>query len=87
MPIQSQLKNSRNNTRSKVLCLARRWRESFGVGLIEEFNWRRILDMYTCTECGRCNEHCPTWNTGKPLHPKSLVCDERDHLYACGERM
>ncbi len=62
-------------------------RESFGVGKIEEFSWRRILDMYTCTECGRCNEHCPTWNTGKPLHPKSLVCDERDHLYACGEKM
>lgn len=57
-------------------------RESFGVGRLEEFSWRRILDMYTCTECGRCNVNCPTAVTGKPLRPKSLICDERDHLYA-----
>ncbi len=57
-------------------------RETFGVGRIEEFSWRRILDMYTCTECGRCNVNCPTAVTGKPLAPKSLICAERDHLYA-----
>ncbi len=62
-------------------------RESFGVGRVEEFSWRRLLDMFTCTECGRCNEHCPTHLSGKPLHPKSLICDERDHLYALGERL
>jgi Fe-S oxidoreductase len=56
-------------------------KESFGVGKIEEFSWRRLLDMYTCTECGRCNVHCPTYTTGKPLHPRELICDERDHLY------
>jgi Fe-S oxidoreductase len=60
-------------------------RESFGVGRIEEFSWRRLLDMYTCTECGRCNAGCPTHNTGKPLHPRELICDERDHLYALAE--
>jgi Fe-S oxidoreductase/nitrate reductase gamma subunit len=57
-------------------------RESFGVGHVEEFSWRRMLDMYNCTECGRCNVHCPTYTTGKPLHPRQLICDERDHLYA-----
>ncbi len=57
-------------------------RETFGVGRVEEFSWRRLLDMYTCTECGRCNVNCPTAATGKPLRPKSLICDERDHLYA-----
>jgi Fe-S oxidoreductase len=56
-------------------------KESFGVGKIEEFSWRRILDMYTCTECGRCNVHCPTFTTDKPLHPRELICNERDHLY------
>jgi Fe-S oxidoreductase len=57
-------------------------KESFGVGAVEEFSWRRILDMYTCTECGRCNVHCPTFNTDKPLHPRELIVAERDHLYA-----
>jgi Fe-S oxidoreductase len=57
-------------------------KESFGVGQLEDFSWRRILDMYSCTECGRCNVHCPTYNTGKPLHPRELICDERNHLYA-----
>ena len=61
-------------------------KESFGVGTMEEFSWRRLLDMYTCTECGRCNVHCPTYNTGKPLHPRELICDERDHLYAFAEQ-
>jgi len=56
-------------------------KESFGVGAVEEFSWRRLLDLYTCTECGRCNVNCPTAVTGKPLRPKSLICDERDHLY------
>jgi len=60
-------------------------KESFGVGAVEEFSWRRILDMYTCTECGRCNEHCPTHNTGKPLHPRELIVAERDHVYAHAE--
>ncbi len=57
-------------------------KESFGVGHLEDFSWRRMLDMYSCTECGRCNVHCPTYTTGKPLHPRELICDERDHLYA-----
>ena len=37
--------------------------------------------MYTCTECGRCQSQCPAWNTGKPLSPKLLIMDLRDHLY------
>ena len=42
------------------------------VGRVEDFSWRRLLDMYTCTECGRCNTGCPTHVTGKPLHPREL---------------
>ena len=60
-------------------------KESFGVGKVEEFSWRRTLDMYTCTECGRCNVHCPTYTTDKPLHPRELICDERDHVYSLAE--
>jgi Fe-S oxidoreductase len=53
-----------------------------GVGSIEHFGFKRFLDMYTCTECGRCQSQCPAWNTGKPLSPKLLIMDLRDHLYA-----
>lgn len=61
--------------------------ESFGVGKVEDFSWRRILDMYTCTECGRCNTGCPTYTTDKPLHPRELICDERDHAYGIGDQL
>ena len=56
-----------------------------GVGKVEDFGFKRFLDMYSCTECGRCQSVCPAWNTGKPLNPKLLIMDLRDHLYAKGE--
>ena len=54
----------------------------FGRGKIEDFTWKGNLDMATCTECGRCQSQCPAWNTGKPLSPKLLIMDLRDHLFA-----
>src|SRR4051794_27069119 len=53
-----------------------------GVGKVEHFNWRNMLDFATCTECGRCQSQCPAWNTGKPLSPKLVIMDLRDHLFA-----
>ena len=53
-----------------------------GVGRIEDFTWKGLLDFSTCTECGRCQEQCPAWNTGKPLSPKLVVMALRDHAYA-----
>jgi Fe-S oxidoreductase len=58
-----------------------------GVGALDHFGFKRFLDMYTCTECGRCQSQCPAWNTGKPLSPKLLIMDLRDHLYASGPYM
>ncbi|THV40942.1 (Fe-S)-binding protein [Glycomyces buryatensis] len=55
--------------------------EPFGVNTITDFSWKGLLDFSTCTECGRCQSQCPAWNTGKPLSPKKLVTDLRDHLY------
>ncbi len=49
--------------------------ESFGVGKVEEFSWKQLLDGYTCVECGRCQEVCPAYNTGKPLDPRKIVHD------------
>jgi Fe-S oxidoreductase len=56
----------------------------FGRGRIEDFTWKGMLDMATCTECGRCQDQCPAWNTGKPLSPKLVIMDLRDHLFAKG---
>jgi Fe-S oxidoreductase len=54
----------------------------FGRGKIEDFTWKGLLDMATCTECGRCQSQCPAWATGKPLSPKMVVLDLRDHALA-----
>ena len=53
--------------------------EKLGVGKVEDFSWKGILDFTTCTECGRCQSQCPAWNTGKPLSPKLLITSLRDH--------
>ncbi len=53
-----------------------------GVGKVEDFSWKGLLDFTTCTECGRCQSQCPAWNTEKPLSPKLLVTALRDHAYA-----
>ncbi|MCW2917473.1 MAG: protein of unknown function cysteine-rich region domain protein [Actinomycetia bacterium] len=54
----------------------------FGRGKIEDFTWKGFLDFATCTECGRCQSQCPAWNTGKPLSPKMLILELRDHAFA-----
>jgi len=54
----------------------------FGKGKIEDFTWKGYLDFATCTECGRCQSQCPAWNTGKPLSPKLIIMDLRDHMFA-----
>jgi Fe-S oxidoreductase len=54
----------------------------FGVGKIEDFTWKGLLDFTSCTECGRCQSQCPAWNTEKPLSPKLLVMGLREHAHA-----
>jgi Fe-S oxidoreductase len=53
-----------------------------GVGSAQDFTWKALLDFETCTECGRCQSQCPAWNTDKPLSPKLLIMDLRDHALA-----
>ncbi|MGO9028938.1 MAG: (Fe-S)-binding protein [Acidimicrobiales bacterium] len=59
----------------------------FGAGRIEDFSWKQLLDLATCTECGRCQSQCPAWNTGKPLSPKLLIMDLRDNMFASADRI
>jgi Fe-S oxidoreductase len=49
--------------------------ETFGLGKISELNWKNVLNLYACTECGRCEEQCPAANTKKPLSPKKVIHD------------
>jgi Fe-S oxidoreductase len=54
----------------------------FGIGKVEDLTWKGMLDLGTCTECGRCQSQCPAWVTGKLLSPKQLILDLRDHAFA-----
>jgi len=55
-----------------------------GIRTVEEFRWRHMLDFYTCTECGRCQDYCPAYASGSPLSPKVLMMGLRDHLMERG---
>jgi Fe-S oxidoreductase len=55
--------------------------ESFGLGKVCELNWKQVLDLYACTECGRCEEQCPADMTGKPLSPKRVIQDTKHDLF------
>ena len=46
---------------------------TFGIRTVADLSWKDLLDGFTCTECGRCQEACPAWNTGKPLNPKTFI--------------
>ena len=54
--------------------------ETFGVQKADELSWKMALDVYSCTECGRCQTHCPTYVTGKPLSHKALNQTIKKHL-------
>lgn len=54
--------------------------ESFGVGKVEQFTQKQLLDLYACVECGRCTNVCPASSTGKLLSPMHLIVKLRDHL-------
>jgi len=55
--------------------------ETFGVAKIEEFTWKQLMDLDACTRCGRCQDHCPAYLTEKPLSPKKLIQDLKDHMH------
>jgi Fe-S oxidoreductase len=52
----------------------------FGAGVATDLSRKQMLDLFSCTECGRCQEVCPAWTTGKPLSPKLLIMALRDHV-------
>jgi Fe-S oxidoreductase len=58
---------------------------TLGAATVQDLSQKQILDTFTCTECGRCQDVCPAWNTGKPLSPKLLIMNLRDHVFEQGE--
>jgi Fe-S oxidoreductase len=57
----------------------------FGSGTIADLNFKEVLDTFSCTECGRCQDACPAFATGKILSPKLVIMGLRDHLFAGAE--
>ncbi len=55
--------------------------ETFGTAKIEDFTWKQLLDLDACTRCGRCQDNCPAYLSGKALSPKKVIQDLREHLY------
>ncbi len=55
--------------------------ETFGLGFINEITWKQVLDLYSCTECGRCHEQCPAVQSGKKLSPRDLIHDLKTELF------
>jgi Fe-S oxidoreductase len=55
--------------------------DHYGTSVVTQNTWKGLLDMYSCTECGRCQEQCPAFLTGKPLNPKMIIVDARDNLF------
>ncbi len=53
----------------------------YGAAKVTDLSWKDALDYYSCTECGRCQDLCPAWNTGKPLSPKMLILDLKNNLF------
>ncbi len=59
--------------------------DGFGVSKITDFSWKQLLDLYACTECGRCTVNCPANLTGKPLRPGDMVHNLKLHLLRSGK--
>ena len=55
--------------------------EQLGVGKLEDFTWKHLLDFYSCTDCGRCSDHCPSYAAGTPLSPRMISINCRDLAY------
>ena len=58
-----------------------------GSGTLTDMTWKQMLDTATCTECGRCQDVCPAYATGKELSPKLLIMGLRDHLLDHGPKL
>jgi Fe-S oxidoreductase len=59
----------------------------FGAGTVPDLTWKQTLDTFSCTECGRCQDVCPAWSTGKELSPKLVIMALRDQVFEEGPKL
>jgi Fe-S oxidoreductase len=59
----------------------------FGAGTIRDLTWKEMVDSFSCTECGRCQDVCPAYATGKSLSPKLVIMGIRDQVFAEGPNL
>ncbi len=57
---------------------------TLGVGKIQDFTWPELLNLYACTECGRCQDNCPAYHSGKELNPALVIHDLKEYLNEVG---
>ena len=57
---------------------------TFGVDRVDRYSWKDLLDSFSCTECGRCQNVCPAGITGKPLNPRAVIHDIKVNLLENG---
>ncbi len=61
--------------------------ETYGVKEISEYTWKQLLDLEACTNCGRCQDVCPAHLTGKPLSPRRMTQNLKNHLWREGPKL
>jgi Fe-S oxidoreductase/nitrate reductase gamma subunit len=61
--------------------------EVFGVEKASDFTWKDLLDAFTCMECGRCQDVCPAFASEKPLSPKMIIFNLKNHLRQEGKKL
>ena len=61
--------------------------ETFGAARITDLTWKQVLDLYSCVVCGQCQDACPATASGKPLNPKKLIQDLKEHLLEAGPEL
>lgn len=73
--------------RAKLKTLDLENEEYYGAATLQDLHWKNLLDVYSCTECGRCLTHCPTYQTGKPLTHKGVNNAIKNHAYDVSEQL
>lgn len=61
--------------------------ETIGASKIQDFTWKQLLDLYACAVCGRCHADCPATLSGKPLSPREVILNLKDHLLEVGPQL
>ncbi len=61
--------------------------ETIGASKIQDFTWKQLLDLYACAVCGRCHASCPATLSGKPLSPREVILNLKDHLLKVGPQL